>query len=257
MKKDNARKIKVWRRKVATLAAFSRRHTVSNCTIPKVDEKNIETKDVKWGAIRIAKGLAEWNIPKEGYPQSKILRKKYKKKYYNKDGTIRKIVSHTSDYAKFPDHTFYPKGQAWFMEQIVQHKVAKWEKKNPCPIKKDDQQGDLFEEEFLVPWKQMRENAIEKFRNAVVSIYDKLPLVGRFEEKKRGLADYKEELVAEIKDKENEGHKINELKPNKSTLLKKAQQITNKVHAKRANMVCTNLKDHKRTKGRIILPQAA
>ena len=113
----------------------------------------------------------------------------------------------------------------------------------------------MFTEE-VEKWKQQRETAEERLRDFVVSIYDKLPLVGRFETKKDGMATYQEKKVADLKDKNGDGHRVNEISVN-SKLVKKAQQVTNKVHAKHANLICTNLKDHKRQKGRIILPQAA
>lgn len=238
--KDNRKRAKrVRQRKVAALASYSRKHSVNNCTIPKIENG----------------GTGEWKIPEEGYKQPKTLRKKYKKKYYFKGSTIvRKVIAHSSDYDQFPDHTFRPKGIAWFMEQVVQHKIAKWEKKNPCPIKKDDLQQDLFEEEYMIPWKARREDALKHIRDVVVSMYDKLPLTGRFEKSEN---DFKEELVAEIKDRECEAVNINSLNPKTSPLLRKAQKITNGVKAKRTNLVCTNLKDHKHKTGRIILPKAA
>ena len=246
---------KAKQRKVAQLAAYSRAHSVRNNTIPKVDEKNLIKKKVAWGEITVAKGKADYDIPKEGFPQPKRLRKKYKKKYYCKGShDIRKIVEHPSDYDQFPNPTFRRKGRAWFMEQVVQHKLAKWEKKNPCPVKTDDKQQDLFEEEFMTPWKAKKELALERIRDFVVSIYDKLPLTGRF---KQSDSECVEEHIADIKDIGAEGNKINHLNPDKSKLLKVAQKKTNVTKAKRPNLVCTNLKDHKRQRGRIILPQAA
>lgn len=38
--------------------------------------------------------------------------------------------------------------------------------------------------------------------------------------------------------------------------MKAAYKETNKVKAKRSNLVCTNLKDHRKKKGRILLPNA-
>ena len=245
---------KVRRRKVAALAAYSLTHSVSNCTIPSVPESELIDKKVSFGTIKAVKGKAEWTIPKEGYPQPNSLRKKYKKKYYNKDGSIRKVVTHNSDYAQFPDHTFHRKGRAWFMEQMVQHKLAKWERKNPCPVKTDDNQPDLFEQEYVTPWKAEREVALERIRDFVVSMYDKLPLTGRF---KKSENNYVEHQVAELKDRNGEGHHVNDLVPGKSKLLKDAQKKTDKAKAKNANLVCTNLKDHKRQKGRLVLPKAA
>jgi hypothetical protein len=254
MKNSRIRAKKVRRRKVANLAAYSLTHSVSNCTIPSVPESELIDKKVSFGTIKAVKGKAEWTIPKEGYPQPKSLRKKYKKKYYNKDGSIRKVISHDSDYAQYPDPTFRPKGHAWFMEQMVQHKLAKWEKKNPCPVKTGDNQPDLFEQEYVIPWKAEREIALERIRDFVVSIYDKLPLTGRF---KKSETEYVEQSVAELKDKNGEGHHINDLDPKKSKLLKKAQKKTDETKAKHANLICTNLKDHKRQKGRLVMPKAA
>ena len=139
-----------------------------------------------------------------------------------------------------------------YMEKLTQHKLAKWEQKHPKPCKDDD----LFKEEMIPLWEDERRRAEERLRDFVVSIYDKLPLIGRFEQKKDGMATYQEKKVADLKDENGDGHRVNEISVD-SKLVKKAQKITNKVHAKHANLVCTNLKDHKRQKGRIILPQAA
>lgn len=220
------------------LAAYSRRHTVKNNAVPKV----------------INPGKGEWDIPKEGYPQPKNLRKKYKKKYYQK-GThiIRKIVTHPSDYDDFSDRTFHPKGRAWFMEQVVQHKLAKWEKKNPCPVKSNQSSPDIFEKEYRIPWEAKRDAALERIRDFVVSMYDKLPLTGRYKE---GDNKFTEKPVAELKDVNGEGHRVNEL-GEKSKLLNKAQKATDKEKAKNVKLIATNLKDHKRQKGRMILPKAA
>ena len=253
-------RLKVRRKKVARLASISRAKSVNNCTIPKADPAHLKEVEVGDGLTMLVNknidksGNGKWKNPKEGYPQPKNLRKKYKKKYWYKDGTIRKIVSHPSDYDKFPDRTFRPKGRAWYMEQVVQHKIAKWERKNPCPVKEDNSQQDIFEKEYLIPWKAKRESALQRFRDFVVSIYDRLELTGRFEKSEH---KYEEKPVAKIKDVSNEGHSVNQLDPKKSKLLKKVQKITNKVHAKNPKLVCTNLKDHKKQKGRIILPKAA
>lgn len=243
--KNRRQRVKlVRRRKVAQLAAYSEKYSVNNNTIPEIDKKIIEST------------IDGWNIPKEGFPQPKRLRKKYKKKYYCKGSwDVRIVITRDSDWKDFKDRTFRPnKGRAWYMEQIVQHKIAKWGRKNPCPVKQDQNPPDIFEQEYIVPWKAKREIALEHIRNFVVSMYDKLPLTGRFEKSEN---HYVEEPVAEIKDIDMEGHKINKLDPKKSKLLKVAQKKTNEIKAKRSNLVCTNLKDHKRQKGRIILPKAA
>lgn len=242
MKNRRERAKEVRRRKVAQLAAYCRQSTVKNCTIPQPDKDRLEEKKVKWGTITAVKGVAEWNIPKDGFKQPKRLHKKSKKHNYK------------SDYASFPDHTFHPQGQQWYMEQVVQHKLAKWEKKNPRPVKKDQNPPDMFEQEFMAPWNAARENALKHIRDLVVSMYDKLPLTGRFQ---KSDDEYYEKLVAEIKDKTNEGHDINHLDPKKSPLLKKAQKKTDRIKSKKPSLVRTCLADHKRQRGRLILPKAA
>ena len=208
-----------------------------------------------------------WVIPEGGFKQPRSLRKKYKKIYLNKRkpmpsnevGTVRKIVEHVSDYTAFESysHTLPKMNQIEYAEKLVQHKLARWVRRNPAPIKDDKTQQDLFEKEFMTPWIALKNAAEERFRDFVVSLYDKLPLTGRFKINPKGAAVYQEELIAEIKDINGEGHHINDLKPGKSKLIKKAQEITDKVYARHGNLMCTNLRDHKRTKGRIILPKAA
>lgn len=257
MKNRRQRAKQVRQRKVAILAAYSKEHSVNNCTIPKVEKDDLIEKKVKWGVVFAVKRTAEWDIPKEGFSQPKHLRKKYKKKYYFK-GThnIRKIIQHSSDYDLFEKYPYtLPKMNCVeYMEKLVQHKTSRWERKNPCPVNENSNPPDIFAKEFLEPWKAKRDLAIERIRDFVVSIYDKLPLSGRF---KKTDNIFVEEKVAEIKDIEMEGHKVNELDPKKSKLLKKVQKKTNEIKEKRSNLVCTNLKDHKRQKGRIILPKAA
>lgn len=162
----------------------------------------------------------------------------------------RKNSKKRNDFMKFfPNYPYnLPKmNRVQYMEKLVEHKLAKWERKNPKPM-------DMFAED-VEKWKQERETAKERFRDFVVSIYDKLLLTGRFKMKSSGMSIYQEKKVAEIKDINGEGHNVNELGKN-SKLLKKAQKITNEVHTKHANLMCTNLRDHKRKKGRIVLPQA-
>ena len=243
----------VRRRKVAQLAANSRKFTVKNNTIPTVDSSNLVEIEKPWGKVSAVKGTVDYKT--EHHNQPKSLRKKYKKKYYNKGThTIRKIVEHPSDYVQFPDTTFHPKGIAWYCEQLVQHKTARWEKKHPRPIKENMNEPDLFEAQYIPKWKAERDAAIERIRNFVVSVYDKLPLTGRYKESDN---KFTEKPVAELKDVNGEGHRVNELDSSTSKLLNKAQKATNKEKAKNAKLVATNLKDHKRTKGRIILPEAA
>ena len=180
----------------------------------------------------------------EKHPQPKNLRKKVSHWYTTKDG-VKHYVSHKSEY---PDYTPHKMSKIEYCEKLVEHKLKKWERTNVCP-------EAMFTED-VEKWKQLRETMKERFRDFVVSIYDPLPLTGRFIVAKEGSAKYKEEKVAEIKDINGDGHRVNEVTKD-SKLIQKAQKITNETKAKRKNLVATNLKDHKRQKGRILLPEAA
>ena len=134
------------------------------------------------------------------------------------------------------------------MEGYVQHKLQKWERKHPCPVKKDD----LFYSQQYPVWKAEKDSAEEHIRNLIVAKYDKLQLVGRFSSTNEL---FYEQEIAQIRDNgETAKHGgINNL-PETSKVMKTARIITNKVKAKRGNLICTNLKDHKKQRGRILLP---
>lgn len=187
---------KVRRRKVAQLAANSRKFTVKNNTIPTIYSSNLVEIEKPWGKVSAVKGTIDYKI--EHHSQPKSLRKKYKKKYYIKGThTIRKIVEHPSDYVQFPDTTFHPKGIAWYCEQLVQHKTARWEKKHPRPIKENVNEPDLFEAQYIPKWEAERNAAIERIRNFVVSVYDKLKVTASLIPP----LPAKEILLAKIKDR--------------------------------------------------------
>lgn len=139
------------------------------------------------------------------------------------------------------------------MERYTQEKLKKWEKRNPCPVSNDDKEKDLFESQIVPEWKYKRDCALEQIRDFVVSMFDKLQLSGRY---KVNDNTYTEKKITELKDVDGDGHKINELDEN-SKLLKKAKKETNKEKRRNPKLVCSNLKDHKKKRGRVILPDAA
>ena len=136
------------------------------------------------------------------------------------------------------------------MEGYVQHKLQKWERKHPCPVKKDD----LFYAQQFPVWEAWKVATEERIRDLVVAKYDKLRLVGRF---KHSDNKFTEHEVAQIKDNGETAKYggINNL-PEHSKVIKMARKETNKVKAKQSNLVCTNLKDHRKKTGRILLPNA-
>ena len=234
---------KVRRRKVANLAAYSRQHSVKNCTIKTAE--NIPDS-------------AEW--PEQKYPQSRSLHKRIRGEKWikHKDGSVELYkydypsTFPTKKYEDIQKKLWKNLGKAAKMELYVQDKLKKWVKKHPKPCPDDD----LFKDEMIPAWEAEKEQALIRIRDFVVSMFDKLPLTGRYKISESGTAQYQEKQIAELKDINGEGHRVNELDKN-SKLLKKAQKITNEAKALNKKLVASNLKDHKRKKGRMILPQAA
>jgi hypothetical protein len=221
---------------------------------PTFDKKNLN--EVKFGNndTHFVQKATEWK--KEKHPQYKSMMKKHVEWIYDKETHMTEKVHvpstfPTKKYDDIQKSLWKNIGSAAKMEAYVQDKLKKWEKKHPKPCPDDD----LFKDEMIPAWEAEREQALIHFRDFVVSMFDKLPLTGRFKMNEK-TATYQEKQIAELKDVNGEGHKVNELKGD-SKLLKKAKEITDKTHAKHTSLVCTNLKDHKRKKGRIILPKAA
>ena len=139
------------------------------------------------------------------------------------------------------------------MEGYVQHKLQKWEQKHPCPVKKDD----LFYSQQYPIWEQEKQSAEERLRDLVINKYtNKLSLIGRFEVDDN---KYEELEVAKITDKFSETVKaggVNNLSA-ESKVMRKAQHMTNITKKRHPKCVCTNLRDHKKQRGRILLPKIA
>ena len=193
---------------------------------------------------KVSNGLL-WEHKK--YPQPKRLHKKFKKKYYLKGThTIRKIVEIPSDYAQFPNYPYtLPKlNKVEYMEKLVGHKTAKWERKNPCP-------AEMFTED-VEKWKQLRETMKERFRDFVVSIYDPLIVMGNRVNVKKQKIDASK--IAEVKDVDGKGHDVSF--PNLSTedkLYKNAESAAKNVMKKDASILDADLMNHKRNQKRPLL----
>jgi len=216
----------------------------------------IASRNVNNGVNNLKKGMggdngneySDFKLKKN--PQPKRLHHSYKKwkwvSTFSKEKgwyTERKLIQKKSEYfhedpKKMTQHEYW--------EKLVQYKLTKWDSKHPKPVL----DNDLFKQEDLTKWNAERDIAEERIRDFVVSVYDKLHLVGRF---KTADGKFEEKEVAVIKDINGEGHNVNNL-PKDSKLLKKVQKITDTIHAKHMNLVSTNLKDHKQQKGRIFLP---
>lgn len=238
--------------------AYSRKYSERNNTIPplmkgKMVKDELTSKMVN-NLIRENGNGPKWSKPEHiTYPN--ITTGKCYKVIVDKNGKVSKRV--LSEAGKFQLKTVFKplvKTSAAYMEAYAQHKLKRWLKKNPCPIKLDGIQQDLFEKEFLKPWEEARDKETERCRNFVISVYDKLSLIGRY---KKSSDKYEEIKIAELKDSNLDifNHSsINDI-PKNATLMKTAQRITNVEKKKNSMLVSTNLLDHTQKKGRIILPE--
>ena len=239
--------------------AYSRKYSERNNTIPPL-MKGKMVKDELTGKmvnnlIRENGNGPKWSKPEHiTYPN--ITTGKCYNAIIDKNGKVSKIRV-LSEAGKFQLKTVFKpfvKTSAAYMEAYTQHKFKRWLKKNPCPIKLDGIQQDLFEKEFLKPWEEAHDKETERCRNFVISVYDKLSLIGRY---KKSSDKYEEIKIAELKDSNFDifNHSsINDI-PKNATLMKKAQRITNIEKKKNSMLVSTNLLDHTQKKGRIILPE--
>lgn len=238
--------------------AYSRKYSERNNTIPPL-MKGKMVKDELTGKMVNNLIRENGNGPKWSksdhitYPN--ITTGKCHKVIVDKNGKVSKrVLSETGEFQLKTVFKQLVKTSAAYMEAYTQHKFKRWLKKNPCPIKLDGIQQDLFEKEFLKPWEEARDKETERCRNFVISVYDKLSLIGRY---KKSSDKYEEIKIAELKDSNFDifNHSsINDI-PKNATLMKKAQRITNIEKKKNSMLVSTNLLDHTQKKGRIILPE--
>lgn len=240
--------------------AYSRKYSERNNTIPPL-MKGKMVKDELTGKmvnnlIRENGNGPKWSKPEHTtYPN--ITTRPYI--YRSEDSKVAKLIR--SEAGKFQLKTVFKplvKTSAAYMEAYAQHKLKRWLKKNPCPINFDSTgngvQQDLFEKEFLKPWEEARDKETERCRNFVISVYDKLSLIGRY---KKSSDKYEEMKIAELKDSNLDIFNHNSINniPKNATLMKTAQRITNVEKKKNYMLVSTNLLDHTQKKGRIILPE--
>ena len=272
----NRVRVKVRQRKVAVLAAYSRQFTVRNTkkgisekinhkrvggdipkdmiiTNPLTDNKfvmvNPHTITGNYGVtitshdwIPIDEYKSEhgllWEHKK--YPQPKNLRKKVSHWYTTKDG-VKHYVSHKSEY---PDYTPHKMNKTEYNEKLVEHKLKKWERKNPAP-------ADMFTED-VEKWKQLRETMKERFRDFVVSIYDPLIIMGNRVNIKECKIDASK--IAEVKDVDGKGHDVTY--PNLSSedeLYKNAESAAKVAMKKDASILDADLMNHKRNQKRPLI----
>ena len=165
-------------------------------------------------------------------------RNKQPKRIPCKDYHIPKLCVHSSEY----------------IERYIKHRVKKWERKHPCPIKLDGIQQDLFEKEFLNPWKQRYKDVEKQVRTFVIGVYGQFSLVGRFNTSE---GKYEEREIAVLKDTGHDVVKSNGINhcSNNSAIVKFAFDTVNAYKKIHKNLVSATLKDNYNKQGRIVLPE--
>lgn len=269
-------RIKVRRRKVAALAAYSRKFTVKNIkkgVSEVVNHKRYGTEIPKdklitspYTSIQYVMtnphpiygnlfGVSitgyDW-VPIDEYKASTGLlweHKRYKqpkrllkcKKKMKQKGTA--VIPARNDFLQFKNfpYTLPKMNKVEYMEKLVEHKLAKWERKNVCP-------EAMFTED-VAKWKQERETMKERFRDFVVSIYDNLIVMGN--RVNTNESNMKASKIAEVKDVDGKGHDVTY--PNLSTedkLYKNAESAAKKAMKKDASIIDADLMNHKRSQKR-------
>lgn len=232
-------RIKVRRRKVANLAAYSRQHTVNN--IPKkkpiFEQKDLLKVEFNDGKdVHFVQKSIKWDEKK--YPQPKNLRKRcHGQKWVKyKDGTVElKKWDHPSE---FPDPRDYQKklwknlGKAAKMKAYEDEKMKKWERKHPKPCPTDD----LFKDEFIPMWEKEREEALIHIRDFVVSMFDKLKVTASLIPP----LPVKEILLAKIKDRGDDKN------------VEVATKIAKQAMKNNKNILHCQLLDHKEKSYRLV-----
>lgn len=237
------------KQKLGQQRAYSRKHSVTNNTIPPLVKGKL-VKDEDTGKLVNNLIRENGNGPKWSKPEHKTYLNITTGSCKHRDRKTAKLI--LSDSGIFQLKTVFKplvKTSAAYMEAYAQHKFEKWLKKNPRPV-----QTEMFEGYSLESWEKAKEEALARCRDFVISVYDPLPLIGRYESSE---GKYKHKEVTRIKDKASDIRVhggINNV-PTNATLLKMAQKFTDMEKKRNSSLISTNLLDHTRKVGRILLPR--
>lgn len=272
MSKHTQVRASVRRRKVAHIAAISRRSTVNNCTIPAKVNNPIPYND------KTINAAYEWydKIHEEriAYLKKYFSGKKQRCRYRHKKrpwymltkGKCYNYEQRAMSYGMCTDYFPVPSetkvlnqknktkklNRTEYMEARVQYKLKQWEVENPCPVNTDGSTKDLFEEQYLPQWKKAREEAEEHIRDLVVSMYHKLKIVGNKVDYSKGKMH--PEVIATVKDEDMKGHHV--VHPKLKTTDKlyiKATNAAQKAMDKDVTIVDADLLNHKETEKRPLI----
>lgn len=138
------------------------------------------------------------------------------------------------------------------MERLVQYKLSKWEKRNPCPIKQDQGYKDLFEDQFLPQWQEERDKAEEHLREVVISMYHKVRIFACLIERGGGCRT-KHVHICNVKDKVNiadyeYGKDITPIQKAYQPEIEKISVKINKLNSKYEIVTGLAIENHKRNR---------
>lgn len=244
------------------LASLEYKKNVNNCTIPQPDTNNIIEIECPWNESRKLVGTKDtaiwtagkWYKEARAAAYSRINESKKKKGIFYHNKRRPWFMLSARQEKEMYNRTVkkrMTREERW--EALAQAKLAKWEKKNPCPIKDNVNEPDLFEAQYLPQWQAERDAALERFRDFVVSVYDKLHIVGN-RVVKEPYGHMKESTVAEVKDVDGKGHDVRypNLKPT-DKLYKNATKAATVAMNRDSTIVDCSLKNHKKTQTRPLI----
>lgn len=177
-KRFRTRKKPQARRKVVSRATKLDHIRVNNtykCCIPST---KVTLNDEGYNPNIGGDGNGKWKKTKQKEPKS--LQHAHWVIKDNKRIKIKSELRGTEPLPKWSEE----KEQEW----LVNHKIAKWEKRHPRPVKDDD----LFKEEFLVKWNTDREQELSRIRAFVSSRYDKAKTININNSEKSPVSDLKQ-----------------------------------------------------------------
>ena len=175
---------------------------------------------------------------KKRIKKNKFLVSKRELKEIYKKYSPKKITVHSKEY----------------IEAYVQHCITKWKKKNPCPIKLDGIQQDMFNKEFLVPWQQRLKTYEECTRIRLIRKYGQFSLVERYKKSNDKYVEYKTTVISDMIGDVVKSNGINNC-PKDSMIVKAALTIAN-TKGKNPNFISVIIKDDYYNQGRIVLPSS-
>lgn len=235
------------KQKIAQERSYNRKYTVKNNCVPPLVNNPYEKTD------KDGKPYIEWKTVKAKQPKNLTKGKCFVKK----DGKKLRVPSEQGLFNKKYTHVGINCHSKEYIDKYVEQKLKKWERKNPCPIKLDGIQKDMFESEFLNPWKQQRKEAEKKAYKFAIQVYGQFSLVGRF--KKDNTDKYEEYSIGSLKDIDGSTAIFGGINhcPEKVPIIKVATMITDKTKNKLKNLVSMVIQDPYNKQGRIILPKIA